>query len=169
MKKILFGLWLKRFSKSSWSGFEEGNSIKPQSSFPVIHVHRVGNVGIFVLLQFWKLKVSCISFNSKQHHKCKFALKFIPLVTTSNLFSLKFAQKVHIATLVYGKTRMGDIFDPCAWQGQIVSVMILDLVRSKSSFVKHQGLDKRKLIFLSTRIVNPSLNDLQKLKFLIVS
>ena len=37
--------------------------------------------------------ISHSNFNSKHYDKCKFALKFIPLVTTSNLFSLEVVQR----------------------------------------------------------------------------
>ena len=58
-----------------------------QSSFPAIH--KVSNIGIFVLLKFEnKLDVvnSHINFISKNHNKCKFALKFIKLGTVPKLF-----------------------------------------------------------------------------------
>ena len=35
---------------------------------------------------------SHLHFNSKYRDKCKFALKLIPLATTSNVFSLEFVQ-----------------------------------------------------------------------------
>ena len=34
-----------------------------------------------------------LNFNLRHHDKCVVALKFIPLVTTSNLFSLEVVQK----------------------------------------------------------------------------
>ena len=37
--------------------------------------------------------ISHLNFNSKHYDKCKFALKVIPLVTTSNLLSLEVVQK----------------------------------------------------------------------------
>ena len=37
--------------------------------------------------------ISHFNFNSKHHSKRQFALTFIPLVTTDNLFPLEFVQK----------------------------------------------------------------------------
>ena len=50
--------------------------------------------------------INPITFNLKHHDKCKFALTFISLATTSNLFSLEVVQNANIANFVYyGKTR----------------------------------------------------------------
>ena len=67
------------------------------SSFPVIH--KVDNVGIFVLLKFEnKLNVVIVhtNFISKHHDKYKFALKFIQFVTISTLFPLEVVQKCQL-------------------------------------------------------------------------
>ena len=52
--------------------------------------------------------ISHLNFNSTHHDKCKFSLILIPLVTTSNLFSLEVVQKMPtLPTLCNtGKTRM---------------------------------------------------------------
>ena len=50
--------------------------------------------------------INPITFNLKYHDKCKFALTFISLATTFNLFSLEVVQNANIANFVYyGKTR----------------------------------------------------------------
>ena len=70
------------------------NELVNQSSFPVIH--KVGNVGIFVLVKCeTKLdkEINHFSFNSKHYKKCKFTLKLIGLLTVSNLFPLEVVQK----------------------------------------------------------------------------
>ena len=73
------------------------------SSFPVIH--KVGNIGIFVLLKsVKKLDVTSIFF-SKHRHKCKRALKIIKLITTHNLFLLEVVQKMP-KFVYYEKTRL---------------------------------------------------------------
>ena len=64
------------------------------SSFPVIH--KIGKVGIFVLLRVEnKLDrgINHFSLNPEYHDKCKFPLKFIRLLTVSNLFILKYVHK----------------------------------------------------------------------------
>ena len=68
-----------------------------QTSFPVIH--KVGNTGILVLLEFESKgrKISYFhyfNFNSKYHDKCKFASKLILLLAVSNLFPLEVIQKM---------------------------------------------------------------------------
>ena len=77
-------------------------------SFPVRH--KVGNVGMFVLLKFQnKLdrELSHFNLNSKHHDKCKFTLKLIWLLTVSNLFILEIVQKRQCCQFVYyGKTRL---------------------------------------------------------------
>ena len=78
-------------------------------SFPVLH--KVGNIGIFVLPLLWKwdgyMVIIYFNFNSKHHDKCKFVLTFIPLVTTSSLFPLEVVQKRQLANFVYyRKTRI---------------------------------------------------------------
>ena len=58
-------------------------------------IHRVGNIGIFVLLKFEDMldrKVNHFNFNSKYQSKCKLALKLIRLSTVSNIFSLEVVQ-----------------------------------------------------------------------------
>ena len=65
-----------------------------QSSFPKIH--KVDNVGIFVLLQFEnKLNggINYFNISSKYHDKCKFALKLILFLIVCNLFPLEVVQK----------------------------------------------------------------------------
>ena len=78
------------------------------SSFQVIH--KVGNVGIFVLFKFENTlirEIKYFNFNSKHHDKCEFSLKFIWVSTVSNLFPLEVIQKVNIANFVfYGKTQL---------------------------------------------------------------
>ena len=68
-------------------------SLMRHSSFPVIH--KVGNVGIFVLLKFenkLNREISHFNFISKHYDKCKFALKLIWLIPVSNLFQLEVVQ-----------------------------------------------------------------------------
>ena len=59
--------------------------------FPVIQ-----QVGNFVIFPKFEIKsdavISHINFNSKQHDKCKVALKLIHLATISNLFPFKVEQ-----------------------------------------------------------------------------
>ena len=53
--------------------------------------HKVGNVGIAVLLRFENKEdreISYLDVNSKHHVKCHLALKLIQLSTISNLFPL---------------------------------------------------------------------------------
>ena len=55
-------------------------------------LHKVSNVGIFVLLKFENkldIVISHINFISKHHDKCKCALKFVHLVTFPNLFPIE--------------------------------------------------------------------------------
>ena len=61
-------------------------------------MHKVGNVGIFVLLKFRNMLYREINqiyfnFNSKYHDKCIFVVKLISLANTSNLFPLEVVQK----------------------------------------------------------------------------
>ena len=57
------------------------------SSFPVRH--KVGNVGIFVLLNFEDIldrEIDLFHFNTNHYDKCKFTLKLILISTISNFF-----------------------------------------------------------------------------------
>ena len=67
---------------------------EPHSSFPVIH--KVGNIGIFVLLKFenkMEREIIHLNYNSEHHDKCKFVLKLIKLLTVSNFFPLEVVRK----------------------------------------------------------------------------
>ena len=54
-------------------------------------MHKVVNVGIFVLFY---IVINHLNFNLMHHDKCKVTLKFIPLVTTSNLLSLEVVERM---------------------------------------------------------------------------
>ena len=69
-------------------------------SFPVIH--KVGNDGIFVLLEFENklgAAISDINFILKEYDKSKFVLKFIHLVTIFIIFSLERVQRCQLCPL----------------------------------------------------------------------
>ena len=54
---------------------------------------------------------SHLNFNSKHHDKCKIALKLIPLVTVSDLFSLKVLPKCqHCQKIAVKRIRSNDLF-----------------------------------------------------------
>ena len=62
----------------------------------VSRFHKVGNIGIFVLLKVYNKmdrEISHLNYNSKHYYKYKFALKLIRLWTVFNLFPLKVVQK----------------------------------------------------------------------------
>ena len=84
-------------------------------SFPTIH--RVGNIGIFVLLKFEVMldrKVNHFNFNLKYQSKCKLALKLIRLSTVSNIFSLEVVQTSQRCQLCAIKGPKGRICN-CTW------------------------------------------------------
>ena len=59
-------------------------------------IHKVGNIGIFVLLNFGNkldIVISRINFNSMHQDKCKLPEQIILLITIYNLFTLKSIQK----------------------------------------------------------------------------
>ena len=65
-----------------------------QSSFSVIH--KVGKIGIFYCFNYENeifIVAIHLTFNLKYYDKCKFAIKLIPLATTSDLFSLEVLQQ----------------------------------------------------------------------------
>ena len=71
-------------------------------------MHKVGNVGIFVLSKFKnKLNIffSHIDFISQYHDRFQFVLKLLRLVTRSVLFS--FSIMLTLPTLCPKKTRLG--------------------------------------------------------------
>ena len=45
------------------------------------------------------IAIKYLNFNSRYHDKCKVALKIIPLVTISNLFSLEVVQKCQLCVI----------------------------------------------------------------------
>ena len=76
-------------------------------------IHKVGNVGIFVLLKFenkLNATISHINIILKYHHKCKFAWTFIQFSTNSNIFPLEIVQKwQHCQLYVLRKNSIGSM------------------------------------------------------------
>ena len=65
-----------------------------QTSFQAIQkVTMLGFLFCFSLESKMDIVISHFNFNQKANDKCKLALKFIPLATTSKLFSLNVVQK----------------------------------------------------------------------------
>ena len=63
---------------------------------------QIGNVGIFALLKFENkldIVITRINFISKKHDKCKYALKFIELVTTLSIIPLEVVQRCQLCVL----------------------------------------------------------------------
>ena len=86
------GLYAKMYSFPMVSELcnTKAGIILTASEFPVIH--KVGTVGISVLLSFgieFNLVISYLNFNSKHHGNRKFAFNFIQLITISNFFPLE--------------------------------------------------------------------------------
>ena len=65
-------------------------------------MHKVGNVCIFVVIQFGNKQyreISHFNMNSNRHDKCQFVLKLIQLSTISNLLPLEVVQKCQYCKL----------------------------------------------------------------------
>ena len=65
-------------------------------------MHRVNNVGVFVLLKFQNKmdrEISDLNYISKNYDKCKSALKLIRFLTVYNLFPLEVVQNCELCQL----------------------------------------------------------------------
>ena len=81
---------------------QTSNSQLLLSSFPIIH--KVCNVGIFVLLIFenkMNREINDFNYISKHYGKCRSALKLIRLLTVYNLFPLEVVQNANFGNFMY--------------------------------------------------------------------
>ena len=65
-------------------------------------MHRVNNVGVFVLLKFQNKmdrEIGDLNCNSKHYDKCESALKLIRFLTVYNLFPLEVVQNCELCQL----------------------------------------------------------------------
>ena len=100
---------------TAYKRFSSFCKLTEHPSFPTIH--RVGNIGIFVLLTYEDMldrKVNHFNFSSKYQSKCKLALKLIRLSTVSNIFLLEVVQTSQRCQLCAIKGPKGRICN-CTW------------------------------------------------------
>ena len=75
--------------------------------------------------------ISHFSFNKKHNDKCKFALNFLPLVTTSNLFSLEVVQKCqHCQLFVLRENSIGPFKLVSSTEGQVILLTDQDMTQN---------------------------------------
>ena len=92
--------------------------------------------------------LNLLNFNSKHHDKCKVELKCIPLVTTSNLFSLEVVQKCQLCVTRKNSHGSAQVEIPisAAFQSKQYNTFLHNKILNRWSQVKENEKPRHQII-----------------------